>query len=54
MKKLHDKRELNLRPNESRMHDYKNICGINMKILMEHLIEESREYRKFRCLPDIC
>ena len=33
------------------MHD--NLWGINIKILVENLIEENGEYRKFGYLPDM-
>ena len=52
-KKLHTKNELNLDNNE-KIDTCKHSLSINMKILLDHVIKESEEERKFGCLPEMC
>lgn len=53
-KKTHEKRELNLRPNESRIDVYEILWGTIMQTIMENSLEESGEHRKFGHLPGAC
>ena len=39
--------ELNLRPNETRIDFCDDLWGVNMKTLMEHLMENNGEHQKF-------
>lgn len=45
---------MNLSPNKNKMCVYEILWGMNMQILIEHSIEESGEYRKFGCPPEMC
>ena len=52
-RKLHNKTESNLKPNENRIHACGDLWGANMKIIMEHSMEENGEHRKCGCPPDM-
>ena len=52
--KIYNKRELNLKHNETRIDVYDKLWRTNTKTLMDHLIEENGEQRKFGCLTEMC
>ena len=52
-KKMFTKKELNLHNNE-RLCLCNNLWGVNMKVLVDKMIEESGSERKFGCLPEMC
>ena len=52
-KKTFTKRELNFHNNE-RLCLHNNLWGVNVKVLVDKMIEESGSERKFGCLPEMC
>ena len=52
-KKSHTKNELNWEQNDKNIDTHKHLWGVNMKVLLDHLIQESSQERQFRCLPEM-
>ena len=50
---MHAKNELNLINNE-KLCLHNNLWGVNMKVILDKMIEESGSERKFGCLPEMC
>ena len=52
-RKLHNKKELNW-DNDDDIETHKHLWSVNMKILLDHVIKESGDERKFGFLPEMC
>ena len=50
-RKLHSSEELNCEPND-KLGAHKHFWGVNVKVLLDHLIKESGDECKFGCLPE--